>query len=681
MRHADNGMAEYIFHSRYSRPDPQTGRRETFDEAVGRVAALHRERFAPVLQERLEAALPDALDSRLRLELGSLLDNTTVDALVARAFAAVSARRVLPSLRSLQYAGEPLRRHPARMFNCAFSPVDRLAFFREYFYLLLCGTGCGFSVQFEHLALLPPLPIPGPTIVDHRVADTIDGWADAVGVLVAARFAGSRVIFDYSEIRRRGEPLHTSGGFAPGAEPLRHALVAIDRILAAAAGRRLRPIEVYDLCMHVARAVLGGGGRRSASICLFSPEDEEMARAKTGDWQRLEPWRTTSNNSAVILRCVADRTRFRHLCDLQRAFGEPGFYFTDHPDYGCNPCGEAGLHPVFAPPHPADLEAFLRERGWKGAWDESARLSGWQMCNLTTVNGAAARDAAGFLEAVLHATVIGTLQAAYTDIAPLGPVTRALNDRDALLGVSICGLMDNPALLLDPRLLEAGAKTARAVNAAVAAVIGVRPAARLTCIKPEGTASLLLGTSAGIHPYPHHRYFRRVRARREDPVFAAFASVNPEMVEASVEHPATEACVVFPVKAPPSAEVRDQDGALSFFERVRFVQRHWVLPGEAPEPRSPGLHHNVSHSCPVRRGEWAAVADYLWANREDFSGVALFGDRAASRYPQPPIAPAHTSTDAHRWNRLACRPVDYSATPASRPPPAVVCIDGGCRAD
>ncbi len=661
VNHADNGLAAYVFYSRYARFDPQRGRRETFAEAVGRVESLHRERFAARLANPLDPVPCRDLDPRLHNDMAAMLAGATVGDVLARAFEAVRARRVLPALRSLQYAGEPIRRQPVRMFNCAFSPVDRLEFFREYFYLLLCGTGCGFSVQAEHLASLPPLPIPSPALVDHRVADSIEGWADALGELIAARFAGRRVRFDYADIRPPGAPLHTSGGRAPGPEPLRRALVAADRILAAAAGRRLRAIEVFDLCMHTAQAVLAGGGRRSASICLFSPEDEEMARAKTGDWQQQHPARATANLSAVFLRTVATRNRFRHLCDVQRTYGEPGFFFTDDADYGCNPCGEAGLHPVFAPPHAAELEAFLRHRGWTGAWDETARLSGWQMCNLSTVNGALVRDTGSFLEAVAHATALGTLQAAYTDSPRLGPVTRALNDLDALLGVSICGLMDNATTLLDPWLLETGAAVARAVNASVAAALGLRPAARITCLKPEGTASLLLGTSAGIHPYPYKRYFRRVRASRDDPVFAAFAKTNPEMVETSREHPAGEACAVFPVEAPDGAAVGGREGALAFLERVRFVQRHWVLPGEGPDPRSPGLHHNVSHSCPVRRSERSAVADYLWAHRDDFSGVTLFPDGAAAHYPQAPHLPVRTAADAELWNRLACRPVDYAA--------------------
>lgn len=662
--HDDNGLAAYVFHSRYARFDAEHQRRETFAEAVERVEGMHRRKFEALLTTRLQPAFADETPQAIRTLLETLLGNAPLDTILRQAFVRVREKRLLPSLRTLQFGGEPILRNPARLFNCAFSPVDRTSFFGEYFFLLLSGTGCGFSVQREHIARLPVIPLPDDVIETHTVEDSIEGWADACGRLVGARYRGHRIQIDYGAIRPQGAPLVTSGGVAPGPEPLRRALVAADRILAGAAGRRLRPIEIYDLCMAVAQAVLSGGGRRSASICLFSPDDEEMARAKTGDWRRNHPQRATSNNSAVILRATADQSRFRHLLHLQQEFGEPGFYFTEHADYGCNPCGEAGLHPVFSPPHPPNLERFLRDRGWDGAWSEEARLSGWQMCNLTTVNGRAASDASSFLEAVIHAAVIGSLQATYTDIPRLGPVTRALNDHDALLGVSICGLMDNPHLLLDARLLEIGAETARWVNAAMATLLGARSAARVTCVKPEGTASLLLGTAAGVHPYPSRRYFRRIRAARDDPVFLSFAASNPEMVEDSASHPGKEAVLVFPVEAPVGAEVGESDDALQFLKRVRFMQQHWVLPGENPAPRSPGLHHTVSHSCPVRASEWSAVADYLWAHREEFSGVTLFGEHVAERYSQPPQAPARTAADAALWNRLACRPVVYTSAGA-----------------
>ena len=275
-------------------------------------------------------------------------------------------------------------------------------------------------------------------------------------------FRSRKVEFNFYAVRPRGSPLVTSGGRAPGHLPLKQALQEVDGLLRGAAGRRLRPVEVYDLCMFTARAVLSGGVRRSATICLFSPDDAEMMDAKTGNWFETHPQRSASNNSAVLPRSAPDDALFRRLFRAQQEFGEPGFYFADHPDHGCNPYCEIGLHPVLTAPLPEADEARLRALGFAGSTAAGARLSGWQMCNLSTINGAALRSADDFLVACVQAAAIGTFQAAYTDIPYLGPVTRLLNERDALLGVSICGVMDQPAILLDPAVLARGARLCRA---------------------------------------------------------------------------------------------------------------------------------------------------------------------------------------------------------------------------
>ena len=541
-------------------------------------------------------------------------------------------------------------------------------------------------MQRHHVARLPALPPRRPDLElpvrEHRIADSIEGWADALHALLCGHLAGCAVRFDYSSIWACGQPLRTAGGFAPGPEPLRRALTAAEAILCRAAGRPLRPIEVYDLCMAVARAV-GGAGRRSASICLFSADDAEMTNAKTGMWLTENPQRAACNNSAVLSRAEADEPRFRQLFETQKEFGEPGFFFSDHPDYGCNPCGEAGLHPVLAEPLDEGILARLRALDYPGALRPEVRLSGWQTCNLTTINGPAARRPEDFFRACVQAAAIGTLQAAYTDLAYLGPVTRVINERDALLGVSICGFMDHPRLLFTPGILERGARLCRAANQLVAAALGIRPAARVTCVKPEGTASLLLGAAAGIHPRPARHYFRRVQTDRRDPVYRAFHAVNPSMTEPSLLHPATDDVIVFPVAAPPHALVRAELGAVEFLRRVQLVRHHWVLPGEAPAGRSPGLHHNVSFTCAARPDEWPAVADFIWAHRADFTGVTLLGDEAAGRYPQPPLQPVATAEDAARWNRLHYHAVDYARAPAphgdDRSADTEACVAGACE--
>ncbi|HEX2855351.1 MAG TPA: ATP cone domain-containing protein [Opitutaceae bacterium] len=662
----ENGLADYIACAKYARYRADLGRRELFPEAVGRVEAMHLAFFRDRLNQPVTgdlAATPAA--PRDHGLLAEWISGATLGELIQRSFAAVAAKRVLPSMRSLQFGGEAILRNHARLFNCSFSAADRPEFFREYFFLLLAGTGCGFSVQRHHVERMPALPArPGELelpVVHHTVADTIEGWADALHVLVLSYLQGFKAEFNFSAVRARGRPLATSGGKAPGHLPLKQALLDVEALLRSGCGRKLRPVEVYDICMFVARSVLSGGIRRSATICLFSPDDEEMMDAKTGNWFEKNPQRSASNNSAVLQRSSADEALFRRLFNAQKEFGEPGFYFADHPDHGCNPCCEIGLHPVLETPLPREDLDRLRALGFDGELSSPSRLSGWQMCNLTTINGAALTGTGDFFIACMHAAVIGTLQAAYTDIPYLGAVTRHLNERDALLGVSICGFMDNPEILFDPETLERGARLCRAANQLVAAAIGIRPAARVTCVKPEGTASLLLNAASGIHPHHARHYFRRVQANRRDPIYRHFLAANPQMIEASVYRPDTDDVITFPVEAPANAILRDEVGAVEFLQFVQLVQRHWVLAGEAPVSRSPGLHHNVSNTCTVKPEEWNAVADFIWGNRAEFTGIALLACDGDKRYAQAPRESVVTDDDAARWNRLKYSPVDYAA--------------------
>ena len=684
----DNGLADYIAIAKYARYRPDLGRRELFSEATGRVGDMHRQYFQGHLETPLPPADPEVpIKAEDQARLDAWLAAATLGTAIDRAFQAVAARRVLPSMRSLQFGGEAILRNHARMFNCAFSPADRVDFFREYLFLLLAGTGCGFSVQRHHTDRLPPLPVRGEEmeleVVHHPVADTIEGWSDGLHVLLRSHWERFKVEFNFSSVRPRGSALKTSGGKAPGHLPLKQTLSDIEAVLAGAGGRRLRPIEVYDICMFAARSVLSGGIRRSATICLFSPDDEEMMGAKTGNWLERHPQRTASNNSAVLPRASIDDTLFRRLFQAQKEFGEPGFYFADHPDHGCNPCCEIGLHPAVDGSLPDAEVTRLRALGYTGELPPYARLSGWQMCNLTTVNGAAIESADEFLEACIDAAIIGTLQAAYTDIPYLGPVTRFLNERDALLGVSVCGFMDNPDILFEPEVLERGARLARTVNRLVATVIGIRSAARVTCVKPEGTASLLLNAASGIHPHHARHYFRRVQANRRDVVYRHFRQTNPHMTEASFYRPETDDVITFPVEAPPHAVLRSEISAVDFLQLVERVQQHWVLAGEAEEIRSPGLRHNVSHTCTVPEGEWDAVADHLWSQRKYFTGVALFAHDGDKRYPQAPREEIVTDEDAAKWNRLKHQPVDYTqlveSTDATDLKDVAACAGGACE--
>ena len=693
LQHKENGLSDYIAVSKYARYRPELGRRETFVEATDRVREMH---FKKVGEKKGKKVLKELL-SRLKKEgeieaaaekdLSELLGDKTLADAITEALDAVAKKRVLPSMRSLQFGGEAIVAANARMFNCSFSALDRIEFFREYLYLLLAGCGCGFSVQKHHVNRLPTFPRRTAEMdlpVKHfTVPDTIEGWGDALHELFQSYLNDYKVEFNYSEIRPRGAYLRTSGGRAPGHLPLKRALTQVEKILEGASGRKLRPIEAYDICMYVARAVLSGGVRRSATICLFSGDDTEMMNAKTGDWFAENPQRSASNNSAVIDRKAGNEKEFRNLFESQKEFGEPGFYFVDDVDYGCNPCCEIGLNPFVRGALDEKDKARLKELGYEGDLDGEILLSGWQMCNLSTINAAAAGTEEAFYEACFAASVIGTLQASYTDIPYLGPISQFLNEREALLGVSICGILDNPEVFLNSRILERGAQICKGTNAVVAAALEIERAARVTCVKPEGTASLLLETGSGIHPHHAKRYFRRVQANRTEPVYQHFREKNQHMTEASVYQPDTDDVIMFPVQAPETAILRSEIGAVQFLEYVKFVQKHWVQAGRAHDRHSPDLHHNVSNTCTVNPDEWDEVAKFIWENREYFTGVSLLPSSGDKIYAQAPREEVITDEDIAKWNRLTYRKVDYTQlkekTDETNLKEVVACAGGACE--
>ncbi len=665
--HDENGMQDYIFLSRYSRYRDDLGRRETPAEAFTRVMDMHRTHFA----DRLDAPVTG-------------LGNRTLRALIDETEAALQSRAILPSMRSLQFGGSAIEANNARMFNCAFTHMNRLDAFKEAFFLLLSGTGVGFSVQRHHVAQLPAFPLRAAEnelpVMHHTVPDQLEGWADALDVLIRSYLEGVKVEFNYSEIRPRGVPLRTSGGRAPGHLPLKKALSAVERVLEQVPGRALRPIEVYDMMMHVAVAVLSGGIRRSATICLFSADDDEMAAAKTGNWFETNPQRGKSNNSAVLIRDRVQERDFSRLFEYQKEFGEPGFYFVDDAEYGANPCVEIGLAPALT----VD-ETTQRQLAAHGKRDAQIgeRLSGWQMCNLTTINAASCDSAETFYDSCRAASLLGTLQAAYTDIRYLGPVTRVINDREALLGVSICGILERPSLLLQANVLERGAQICLDTNAAIAEHLGISPAARITCVKPEGTASLVLGAASGIHPHHARHYFRRVQAARTEPLYQWFKQHNPHMTEASVWDPETTDVITFPVAANADAILRADVGAVQFLEYVRLVQEHWVCAGRRHEQYNPGLQHNVSNTVTVRDDEWDAVHDFIWSNRQYFAGISLLRETGDKIYRQAPREEVTTEADIARWNTLRYTPVDYTSLLESDDrttlADVIACAGGACE--
>jgi ribonucleoside-triphosphate reductase (thioredoxin) len=666
-KHGLSGISDYIAMSKYARFREDLGRRELWPEAAKRVFDMHRSRFAALLNNEAFG---------LDLTLGQLID---------QAETAVRDRRALPSMRSMQFGGDAIEVNNARMYNCTFGHIDHVRKFSQALWLLLSGTGVGFSVQKQHVSRLAPFPLRASAedlpVTHFTIPDTIEGWADAMQAIVQSYYEGTYVEFDFSQIRAKGAVLRTSGGRAPGHQPLKKAMEKIRALLDAIPGRKMRPIEAYDILMHAAGAVISGGIRRSATIALFSADDEEMVNAKTGEWWKHNAQRQHSNNSAMLVRSTATKDEFMSLFNAIRQFGEPGFYFTESAEYGANPCVEIGLAPSMV----VDEQSItkLRQYGYTEPLTVGETISGWQHCNLTTINGRVCETPEAFYDLCKVAATIGTLQAAYTEMSYLGPVTRVINERESLLGVSICGILERPDVLLNPAVLRKGAETCVMTNRAVAEAIGINPAARVTCVKPEGTASLLLGSASGIHPHHAKRYFRRVQAARTEPVYNFFKSVNPQMTEVYGMKADTTDVLTFPIEAPEGAILKKDIGALQFLDMVKLVQENWVVPGTAHEKYNPGLRHNVSNTATVREGEWEAVADFIWENRSFFTGVSLLAATGDKDYQQAPNEEVTTPSDIAKWNSLTYEPVDYSlmseAADYTSLKETVACAGGACE--
>mgnify|MGYP003131396959 FL=1 len=612
-------LSDYTFVAKYARWIPEKKRRETWDEAVSRVKQMMLDKYfdKPEIHEDIEWA-----------------------------YEMMRKKRVLGSQRALQFGGKPIFKHNARIYNCITSFCDRLRFFQECMYLLLCGCGTGFSVQKHHVEKLPPLIRNKSGTKKFVIPDTIEGWSDAVGVLVASYFdqdelfpeyVGKSVNFDYSEIRPAGAFLNSSGGKAPGPEPLKNALSSIRKILDKALKelefcdksiRDLTPIQAYDIVMHSADAVISGGVRRSATICLFSADDEEMAKAKTGSWFVENPQRGRSNNSALLLRDKTTAEQFSELMKSVQEFGEPGFVWSDSTELIVNPCVEIGMWPV----------------------DETTGESGWQACNLSTINCAKIKTEEDFLEACKAASIIGSLQAGFAKFPYLGKASENIVSREALLGVSMTGIMEKHEICLNPDTQKQGAKVVKDENKRVAKIIGTNQAARTTCIKPEGTSSCVLGTSSGIHPHHAKRYIRRVQANKMEPIYNYFREVNPRACEESVwSNNDSDDVVAFCVEVPAGSKTKNQVGAIDLLTHVKSTQQSWVIPGTNKSLcTKPWLVHNVSNTINVKPDEWEEVEKFIYKNRKYFCGISLLPITGDKDYPQAPFTAIYLPTEQVR---------------------------------
>lgn len=642
-------VSNYIHAGKYARYLPELKRREVYEETVARVEDMHVSQFPNMAKE------------------------------IHWAFDMVRAKRLLPSMRSFQFAGAAILQNHCRQYNCSSTHVDRIEAFSEALFLLLSGCGVGYSVQFDHVEKLPVIPFVDATKIRHHVVkDTIEGWADALKALFQSYLDGVYLEFAYNRIRPAGTPLVTSGGRAPGHRMLKVALEAVRGVLDSVQGRRLRPIECHRIMCHAADAVLSGGIRRSAMISLFSLEDSEMMNCKTGNWFAREPWLANANNSVVLKRDDVRKKSFKRIFKMTREFGEPGFYFTEDLNYTTNPCAEISMNPRICVDKA--LQDKLAADGIKV--ELGSEHSGYSFCNLVEINAAKLTSLEDFLEVAKAATLIGTMQATYTDMPYLGWASEAIAKRDALLGVGMTGMLDSPAISCNPEYQRKVAENIKVWNVEYAARLGINTAARTTCIKPSGTTSLALGcVASGHHAHHARRYIRRVTADPLEFVFQAFKAQNPHMC---VRKPDGKFIIEFPVEAPDGATVKADILAVPFLNMIRSTQQNWVIPGTARTDGNPGLHHNVSNTVTVKADEWDKVADYLWENREFFTGVSLLSDTGDKDYAFSPMEAVVTDADEARWNAIlaAYKPVDYMSlveeTDATDLRGEIACAGGAC---
>ena len=564
-------LSDITVHMKYARYLPEEQRRENWEELVTRNKNMHLKKF-PQLKETIEWA-----------------------------YQYVYNKEVLPSMRSMQFGGKPIDVSPNRIFNCAYAPVDHMKVFGEIMFLLLGGTGVGYSVQNHHVEKLPVIHKPsGKRTRRFLIGDSIEGWSDAVNALMKVYFTGgSKLRFDFSDIRPKGARLVTSGGKAPGPQPLKECLVKIAGILDQKEnGDQLTTIEVHDIICHIADAVLAGGIRRAALISLFSATDDAMLGAKSGAWWEENPQRGRANNSVVIMRHRIDKDTFLNLWERVKASGagEPGFYFTNDKDYGCNPCCEIALRP-------------------------------FQFCNLTEINVSNVETQEELDARAKAAAIIGTLQAAYTDFHYLRPVWKRNTEKDYLIGVSMTGIASGKVLELD---MKKAANNVKMTNSEIATRIGIGPASRCTTVKPAGTTSLTLGTSSGIHAWHNDYYLRRIRVGKNESIYTYLQVNHPELIEDEYFRPHDTAVISVPQKAPEGSITR-HESALDLLERVKKVHLEWVKVGHRKGQNT----NNVSATVTIKSDEWQEVGEWMWENKHNYNGLSVlpYSDHSYKQAP------------------------------------------------
>lgn len=569
MNKSNRLLSDIVAYRTYSKHLNSHNRRETLEETLNRNLSMYLEKYPKLSRD------------------------------IIKAFKQVHDFNVMPSMRSLQFGGDAIFKNNVRLFNCSFANITYPRIFAESLFLLLSGTGFGYSVQNHHIKQLPTLRLPKEEGM-YVVHDSIEGWAEALNQLMSAYFFGSiRPIFDFSKIRDKGSYLVTTGAKAPGPEPLRQMLVKVESILKLNLGKKLSSLQVHDILCLVADCVLSGGIRRAALICLFDRNDGEMLSCKHGAWWEKYPHRARANNSAVLPRSETTFEEFKNVYDMCIASnaGEPGFFWTNNIEWGTNPCAEIGLQSN-------------------------------QFCNLTTTNLTGLKSDKDFENRVYAAALLGTLQAGFTDFPYLSEKWKTVTESEALIGCSFTGIADASSLSSDS--LQRAAKLVLDVNEKYAKKIGINVASRTTAIKPEGTASCVLGSSSGIHARHSEYYLRRVRMNKDDELARYLARVVPELVEADIFSP-TGVVVTIPQESPIGAITRHQESATTLFERVKHYYNNWVIPGHRDGENT----HNISCTINYKPEEVDLLFNKLWSDRFQYSAVSLlpFSDAIYQQAP------------------------------------------------
>ena len=566
-------LSDITVFMKYAKFQPELNRRETWEELVTRNKEMHQRKY-PHIKDEIEEVYKMVYD-----------------------------KKVLPSMRSLQFGGKPIEISPNRVYNCAYMPIDHVDAFSETMFLLLGGTGVGYSVQKHHVEKLPEIKKPNPERTRrYLIGDSIEGWADAIKVLMESYlgYKSSTPIFDFSDIRHKGANLVTSGGKAPGPQPLKDCIHHITKVLDNKKdGERLSPIETHDIVCHIADAVLAGGIRRAALISLFSADDEEMISCKSGSWWEQNAQRGRANNSAVLLRHKITKEFFMDLwkrIELSGA-GEPGIYLSNDKDWGTNPCCEIALRP-------------------------------FQFCNLCEVNASDIESQEDFDKRVRAAAFIGTLQAGYTDFHYLRDIWKRTTEKDALIGVGMTGIGSGVVLGYD---MKKAAKAVKEENERVASLIKINKSARTTTVKPSGTSSLVLGTSSGIHAWHNDYYLRRIRVGKNESIYSYLAINHPELIEDEYFRPHDTAVITIPQRAPEGSIVR-HESVFQMLERVKKVSQEWIKPGH----RNGQNTHNVSATVSIKEDEWELVGDWMWNNRDFYNGLSVLPYNGGT-YTQAPF--------------------------------------------